>query len=492
MIKYPLPGQAPDLFKGFREELGNIEKRRIEKQQRALEMASMIEMADQYTMFGGDYSEAQQMAQWMTDNLDDFADSVDGMIEFRQMAQQLNNFIDGSELYKAQNFGTASAGDQQGSWMGASQRIATGIDPYEKDGFMDARTKESYEMTYMSLNKERKLQFDEQGKPILSQRGRIENPFMPDLKRMEFEGGFEWFEKNSKGYSFPDGWSDAELWLDRKVLDPKLRRRIAEYWAKKQGNTGNIDDLLEEDGFMLNAINDFKAGAKDSFNSHYGEPKPEKTDGKTVPESWDNLVMGQFKVDEMPAIGAEPTEGVIPIGAGIGQVKMPEKGINTGFESFYELKKPFKMRALGDDKLVTGFNIDAFGRLWISVLEPGTAELDEVTGEPISGDVSDVSTAIMIDPGVDTDLFESMQTRMNQAADDNWDEISRILFLNSRRRASEMEKQPEEYQSLKAGERAGELAGGMITSNVQETNDGGAVSSGYEGGGIFSTLMGFR
>ena len=125
----PGGGQVPDLFKGFREELGNIEKRREQKQAQVLEMASRIEMADQSTMFGGDYSEAQQMAQWMTDHLDDFASSTEGLIEFQQMAQQLSSFIDASEAYKKQNFGSADGNAQAGTWMGWYQRNASGVNP---------------------------------------------------------------------------------------------------------------------------------------------------------------------------------------------------------------------------------------------------------------------------------------------------------------------------------------------------------------------------
>jgi hypothetical protein len=41
MIEYPMPGQAPDLFKGFREELANIEKVEQQEQQRALKMSPL-------------------------------------------------------------------------------------------------------------------------------------------------------------------------------------------------------------------------------------------------------------------------------------------------------------------------------------------------------------------------------------------------------------------------------------------------------------------
>ena len=101
-------------------------------------MASMIEQADQSTMFGGDYSEAQQMAQWMIEHQDDFADSTEGMIEFQQMAQQLNNFIDASEAYKKQNVGTAAGGAAQGNWERDHSR-GRWVDPYEAKGALETR-----------------------------------------------------------------------------------------------------------------------------------------------------------------------------------------------------------------------------------------------------------------------------------------------------------------------------------------------------------------
>ena len=62
-------GAPPDLFAGFRKELADIEAQEQLIEQRAIQMASKIEQADASTMFGGDYSEATQYAQWMTDRL---------------------------------------------------------------------------------------------------------------------------------------------------------------------------------------------------------------------------------------------------------------------------------------------------------------------------------------------------------------------------------------------------------------------------------------
>jgi len=382
MIEYPMPGQAPDLFKGFREELANIDKVEQQEQQRALKMASMIEQADQSTMFGGDYSEAQQMAQWMTEHLDDFADSTEGMIEFQQMAQQLNSFIDASEAYKKQNVGTAAGGAAQGTWNGTTQRLA-GVDPYESKGFRDTRTQQDYEMAYMGLNQGRKLQYDEQGRPMLSQRGRVENPFMPQLEELEFEGGFEWMEANAKGHRFPDGEKDAKAWLERKAQDPKLRTKIARAWAKSQGNTEPIEDLLDDDTFMNAALGDFYNEALASFKSHSGDPKPEKVDEDETPIGrFNKLTTGEFRVDDMPKTSVGRLDSEDQQGMGPNEPLAP---LSTGFDNFYELRKPISTQNLGEGKKIVGFNIDGFGKMYLAVQQPVAVSEEEVMRDDAGG-----------------------------------------------------------------------------------------------------------
>lgn len=465
MIDYPMPGGGapPDVFKGFREELVNIEKRREEKKVNALKLASMIELADQSTMFGGDYSEAQQMAQWMTDHIDDFADSTEGMIEFQQMAQQLNNFIDASEAYKKQNVGTAAGGAAQGTWTGSVQRIA-GVDPYESKGFRDTRTKEDYEMAYMGLNQGRKLQFDEQGRPILSQRGRVENPFMPQLEELEFEGGFEWMEANAKGHRFPDGKKDVMAWLERKAQDPKLRTKIARSWAKSQGNTEPIEELLNDETFMGAALDDFYKGAMESFNSHVGDPKPEKVDeDKTLLGRFEKLTTGEFTTGEMPGISAEATEGIPPLGPGVPTMEMPQPALDTGFDAFYELRKPISTLSLGEGKKIVGFNVDGFGNMYIVVRQPA-----QTSGDPNA--VLDKETG-METVTMKVEAGSTLERTINRNIDPD---IQQALMELARSRTQERTRQD---VSRERGEQAGAIA---------------AAAASAEKGGLFSRFFGLR
>lgn len=479
MIEYPMPGQVPDLYKGFREELGNIEKRKQEKEARGLELASMIEMADQSTMFGGDYSEAQQMAQWMTDHIDDFTDSKEGIIEFRQMAQQLNGFIDASEAYKKQNFGTAQGGLAQGTWTGRSARKAAGIDPYEKDGFMDVRKNEDYEMTYMALNQERKLQVDENGRPRLSQQGRIENPFMPKLEELPFEGGFEWFESNSKGYSFPEGPKDAKNWIEAKADDPKLLRKIAKAWKEASGNPGDLESLMEEDKFMRAAKKQFTDDAMRSFHTHYAPPKPEvvKVDeDKTLFGRFKKLTAGQFDPGDMPGISTRGEEGVPPLGPGLGGMQSPVPALTTGFDSMYELAKPITGMAIGEDREVVGFNVDAFSNMYVVIREPG-----QIGGEDDTENLIKSDEPGMVLRTVKVEVGSPLSETLNAYIDSD---IQQAIMNLSKRNIEGLPP-----VGLSEAEHAA-AAAASIASGGDGSYD--ARDYLYNSGGIFNSAMAFR
>ena len=455
MIEYPMPGQVPDLFKGFRDELANIQKVEEQTQARALEMASLIEQADQSAMFGGDYSEAQQMAQWMTDHIDDFADSTEGMIEFQQMAQQLTNFIDASEAYKTENVGTAADGAAQGKWNGAVQRLA-GVDPYESKGFRDTRTKEDYEMAYMSLNQGRKLQFDEQGRPMLSQRGRVENPFMPQLEELEFEGGFEWMEANAKGHRFPDGEKDAKAWLERKAQDPKLKRQIARAWKKESTNPKPIEELLDDDTFMEAALQQFYNDALASYKSHSGDPQPEKVDEDETPIGrFNKLTTGEFRVDDMPKTSVGRLDSEDQQGMGPNQPLAP---LSTGFDTFYELRKPISTQNLGEGKKIVGFNIDGFGKMYLvvqqEVAQGGEINFDEETG----------GTELVV---MEVEAGSPLEATMDRYVDRD---LRQILMKQSEARMQETEEERMSPEDM------GATVGAMTGQEVPKAEKGGLFS----------------
>ena len=435
----PSLGAPPDLFAGFRKELADIEAQEQLIEQRAIQMASKIEQADSSTMFGGDYSEASQYAQWMTDHLDEFAESTDGIIRFQAMVNELNSYIDTSEEYKKMHFGASSAGPKQGSFTGYVGRSSGGAKPYEKDGYMDVRPNEDYERTYIGLNAPRQLQFDANNTPTLSNRGRIENPFMPQLEELPFEGGFEWFENNAKGHRFPDGKKDVEAWLERKAQDPKLERQIARAWKKKSTNPKPIEELLDDDTFMEGALQEFYNDALASYNSHSGEPKPEKVDkGKTVSEQVNDLFSGAFVPSDIPTVSADGDEGG-PIGSMLGSSTLSASvpSLDTGFDSMYEFKKPITSVGLPENTSVVGFNVDGLAQMYVTIQRPKAQATDANENLLRDGDPGMVFETIKLDPNstdpMITGLYNTMKIRIP-------DQIVSYLMNLSRMNTSETDE----------------------------------------------------
>lgn len=386
MIDYPMPGGGapPDVFKGFREELGNIEKRREQKQARVLEMASRIELADQSTMFGGDYSEAQQMAQWMTDHLDDFASSTEGLIEFQQMTQQLSNFIDASEAYKKQNFGSADGNAQAGTWLGWYQRNASGVNPY--GDYIDEREARSYETAYMGLQRSRDLQYDESGRPILSNRGRAENPFMPQLgTNLNIADGYNYYDAKSE--AFKNDHQNAEAaanWTRRQIdIDPLMRRRVANLYLDSikaqdpERSQWTLDELMKNPELVDQAINAYVADAGRAWEDRFGEEVESRaeqifTGGVTnegVPTVMVNDQTGQnmgelSTTEDIAAVVGEDTGNLLLALEGDNYME------NTGFSMLNNLTDPITSEfstALTDDERITAVNVDQLGNIYIEV-----------------------------------------------------------------------------------------------------------------------------
>jgi hypothetical protein len=367
----PSLGAPPDLFAGFRKELADLEAQEQLIEQRAIQMAAKIEQADSSTMFGGDYSEASQYAQWMTDHLDEFAESTDGIIRFQTMVNELNSYIDTSEEYKKMHFGTASAGPKQGSFTGYVGRSSGGAKPYEKDGYMDVRPNEDYERTYIQLNEPRQLQFDENSIPTLSNRGRMENPFMPQLQELPFEGGFEWMEKNSKGRKLPTRDAAKEWLLSKSVNpnDPSLFRKIVKDYAIAEEIETPLEQLLTdptEQDVREQAYLAFEKDALRSWDIQHADKK------ESPSKSLEDLTIGEFKIDEMPGYTSSGSlfDTMMPTGIAPSHV---------GFDSFFQLEDPYTDRNapnLGKGQEIIGFNVDAYGKIHVVITSPGT-KVDE-------------------------------------------------------------------------------------------------------------------
>lgn len=318
-IPYGIKAPGFDPTAGFRRELQKVEARRAQKESRALEMASMIEMADQSTMFGGDYSIANQWAEHLTENLDKYASSTEGMIKFQQQTQQLTNFIDGAEAYKKENFGSVKDGAQAGTFQGFVQRQALGENVY--GDFEDGRDPQSYEMAYMGLNQPIQLNWDADDNPIFMDDGkpmsfdqyrRPDAPFMPQLREGKILMGSTWYAAEGPNKSHETSTEAYEYSLAMTETDPRLERQAARFYQLNEKPNMKVDDIVSNPALMKEAR---EAWAKDAEKS-WIDLQAQKTQAKptakqiNMMQNLDSLFQSEFPIaQEGPVMPGEELEG---------------------------------------------------------------------------------------------------------------------------------------------------------------------------------------
>ena len=313
-IDYAIP-DFQDPFKGFREELGNIETKRKQSQEKAFKMAEMIEMADSATMFGNDYSIAAKWAQNLTDNLSSMSSSTEGMVQFAQQANMLKSFIDGSEAYKTENVGSVKDGPQAGHWQGAVQRSISGVNPYGDQA--DTNSMSEYESRYKELNESLDVAFDESGSPIirkggremaLSQYQRPENPFMPSLAESLFsESGFNYYDGVQDGFKNTHVSAEAaKTWAENSLVsDPKKLRGIVNSHLKTRDTNMTLDEAMSGNNTAVvrEALDGFLDDVGTAWNTRHGEDFENLEDtlftgGFSAPEGMETTTAGFINPSE--------------------------------------------------------------------------------------------------------------------------------------------------------------------------------------------------
>jgi uncharacterized protein (TIGR02594 family) len=307
-IDYAMP-DFQDPFKGFREELGNIETKRKQSQEKAFKMAEMIEMADSATMFGNDYSIATKWAQNLTDNLSSMSSSTEGMVQFAQQANMLKSFIDGSEAYRTENIGSVKDGPQAGHWQGAVQRNISGVNPYGDQA--DTNSMSEYESRYKDLNESLDVAFDENGSPIirkggremaLSQYQRPENPFMPSLAESLFsESGFNYYDGVQDAMKNAHVSAEAaKTWAESSLLsDPRKLRGIVNSHLKTRDTNMTLDEAMSgnNSAVVREALDGFLDDVGRAWNTRHGEDFEDLEDtlftgGFSAPEGMETVTAG--------------------------------------------------------------------------------------------------------------------------------------------------------------------------------------------------------
>ena len=434
IVKYPFAQGSGDPYSGFKDELGAIEEKRQAKQAQAFEMASMIDMADSSTMFGSDYSVASQWAEHLTDEMDTMAATTDGMIEFVQQAKMLSNFIDASESYKAENFGSAEGGAQAGTWSGFIQRKATGQNPY--GDFADSRSIQDYETAYMSLNQGAEVTWGPDGMPMIMSNGtpmslaeyrRPESPFMPSLQESMFgEDGYNYYDSRSESMKrVHETREGAEGWA-RQQIDQKKARGIMSQYLKMNPSNMTLDEaMMPKNQELLNSvIENWVSGVGDAWDDRFAAGAVDRGSeiftGGVTNEGVTGKIEGQQDTSGVRDAAYANTSDVGStsellgvLGQHTGQVAIE----NTGFNFLQNLTTPITddfTTSLSEGEQLTALNVDQLGNIHIEV-ETLVPSLDE-DGNPIFNESSEyvgdrVDRSIrVISASSDADLHESLKS----------------------------------------------------------------------------------
>ena len=406
-IDYAMP-DFQDPFKGFREELGNIETKRKQSQEKAFKMAEMIEMADSATMFGNDYSIAAKWAQNLTDNLSSMSSSTEGMVQFAQQANMLKSFIDGSEAYRTENVGSVKDGPQAGHWQGAVQRSISGVNPYGDQA--DTNSMSEYESRYKDLNESLDVAFDKNGSPIirkggremaLSQYQRPENPFMPSLAENLFsESGFNYYDGVQDAMKNAHVSAEAAKTWAESSLDATKLRGIVNSHLKTRDTNMTLDEAMSgnNSAFVREALDVFLDGVGTAWNTRHGEDFEDIEDtlftgGLTSPEGLEIEVpdSGVILGSDYKANSERTSDLLGNLEAG---VTSPLETV--GFRALRQLSTPVGEEItgdLGENQRIIAVNVDRNGNIHASLETLSRVPIDPQDTEGVYGQKDVKSTS---------------------------------------------------------------------------------------------------
>ena len=406
-IDYAMP-DFQDPFKGFREELGNIETKRKQSQEKAFKMAEMIEMADSATMFGNDYSIATKWAQNLTDNLSSMSSSTEGMVQFAQQANMLKSFIDGSETYRTENVGSVKDGPQAGNWQGAVQRNISGVNPYGDQA--DTNSMSEYESRYKELNESLDVAFDESGSPIirkggremaLSQYQRPENPFMPSLAESLFsESGFNYYDGVQDAMKHAHVSAEAaKTWAESSLDSTKLRGIVNSHLKTRDTNM-TLDEAMSgnNSAVVREALDGFLDDVGTAWNTRHGEDFEDIEDtlftgGLTSPEGLEIEVpdSGVILGSDYKANSERTSDLLGNLSAG---VTSPLETV--GFRALRQLSTPVGEEItgdLGENQRIIAVNVDRNGNIHASLETLSQVPIDPQDTEGVYGQKDVKSTS---------------------------------------------------------------------------------------------------
>ena len=216
------------------------EKEQEDLDKRMIEMAGKVVTPSTTNMFDSDYAIATQWADYLRDpeNIDKFAESKEGMMEYNRLLSELNQFIAESQSYYGTNFGTPNDAMNASTWSGALKRSrakSEGVNVFDDQGLMDQNDEGFYSGQLASLDDPSAHSFQiVDGQAMIDgglwrDRELMQNPFMANLTVSGFTNGYDYYATKGASLASTHQTADAAArWAEAKIpSSEKLRRDIA-------------------------------------------------------------------------------------------------------------------------------------------------------------------------------------------------------------------------------------------------------------------------
>lgn len=258
------------------------EKEQEELDKRMIEMAGKVVTPSTTNMFDSDYAIATQWADYLRDpeNIDKFAESTEGMMEYNRLLSELNQFIAESQSYYSTNFGTPNDAMNASTWSGAFKRSrakSEEVNVFDDQGLMDQNDEDFYSGQLALLDDPSAHSFQiVDGQAMIDgglwrDRELMQNPFMANLTVSGFTNGYDYY--TTEGASLANIHQTGEAaanWVKSKIpSSEKLRRDIA-----RSFDTDNWKEVLNDEQKMQAATDAYLEDVKRAWRDF---PRPKQT-----------------------------------------------------------------------------------------------------------------------------------------------------------------------------------------------------------------------
>jgi len=296
----------------------------------------------------------------------------------------LNSFIENSESYKTENFGSAEGGAKAGTWSGYMQRNLSGVNAF--GDYVDEYDTRHYETQYMQLNQQTELNEFDNGIPSnLNEyyQGKPQNPFMPKLiDGLNVEDGYDFYDSRSESFKHVHKSREKAMnYVNEQLQNTPgmLRKVVNQYLKRNPSDKMSLEEAVSNPDIVNQARLSYIESAGSAWDDRFSEEALSREDelftgGFVTPEGMKVEVPGSGYIDEADTarVSGRSTDSLLEnLGKrdqAVSDLKTPLETV--GFDMLNQLKEPIDASftgELGEKERITAVQVDRNGKIHVSL-----------------------------------------------------------------------------------------------------------------------------